>query len=405
MNRQMLVLVCSLLGLIVVSHLWVQKQRNFDRGCWGFGSSSELASTVGCKDPILEAQSDYFGVSLPALGFIFYATTTLCALAEIMLSARIKRMVQILMECVVYLGFSFSLRLIYVQVFVAKAYCALCVVSSIIVAVLAISLLYHRLNGGGNNSEEEPSGASSEVGHAFFAVSGALLFGAFLLIYVDRVGLRKLDDSEELPELESALRQVLPKVLDGVEIRDREGAIDQAAPKLEARDWLVDLEPLAAKSGIQVVAFLDPNCRHCQETFGALERLSLRYQDAVAFYVICRPLWNYSLYQASALEWTKGTPNYYKLWRHFYTNFQEKGWSKDEVFSAVEKLGLSPADFDKELPAVGKRIQNSVNKYLLSGINITPAVYIDGLKMKSETISETGMEQLIKARISLSKTK
>jgi uncharacterized membrane protein len=399
MNRRMLVLVCSLLGLIVVSHLWVQKQRDFDRGCWGFGSSGDVSGMVGCKDPILEAQSEYFGVPVSALGFIFYATTALCALAEIMLSARVKRLVQIFLECVVYLGFSFSLRLVYIQAFVAKAYCALCVVSSLIVAVLAITLLYQRLTRAKSDDSESAVRDPSEMGRAFFAVSGALMVAAFLLLYLDRLGLRKLNDPEELVEFESALRRVLPTVLDGVEVKDRKGEFDLTAPRLEAGEWLGDLEPLAGKLGFPVVAFIDPNCRHCQETFGALERLALRYE--ASFYVVCRPLWNYSLYQATALEWTKGTESYYKLWRHFYSNFQEKGWSQNQVIAALGAMDRSPAEFEKDFPAVARRVQDNVGKFLLAGINITPAVYIDGLKMKAGTISETGIEELIKKRLAL----
>jgi protein-disulfide isomerase len=71
------------------------------------------------------------------------------------------------------------------------------------------------------------------------------------------------------------------------------------------------------------------------------------------------------------------------------------------VIAALGAMDRSPAEFEKDFPAVARRVQDNVGKFLLAGINITPAVYIDGLKMKAGTISETGIEELIKKRLAL----
>ena len=45
LNR--VILFLSLAGMILAIHLWIQHERNFDKGCWGLGESVTQSNLKG----------------------------------------------------------------------------------------------------------------------------------------------------------------------------------------------------------------------------------------------------------------------------------------------------------------------------------------------------------------------
>lgn len=129
----------ALIGLLTATHLAVQQARDFEAGCTG----TSLVRTVGqaagggsgCGTVVESAAGTFLGVSNIVWGFLFYGSLALVSLARGALGWR-RRILGRLRELVVTIGFGYTGFLIYYQAAVLDAFCALCLISAVLVTVL-----------------------------------------------------------------------------------------------------------------------------------------------------------------------------------------------------------------------------------------------------------------------------
>src|SRR6056297_1024604 len=74
-NRALLGL--SLLGLLVVTHLYIQQGRGFDRGCFGFSAPATAEATFNCSAVVSSGAGTFLGVSNVYWGFGFFGLVAL----------------------------------------------------------------------------------------------------------------------------------------------------------------------------------------------------------------------------------------------------------------------------------------------------------------------------------------
>jgi uncharacterized membrane protein len=132
------VFVLGLLGILVVVHLYIQSDRGFDRGCFGFEEPEQVDTSFDCEAVTRSQAGSLLGVSNVIWGGLFYLALTALSLALVRVGpSGVQRLKRIRAAAIVF-GFAYSLYLSYVQYSDIGEYCKLCLMSASIVFVMFI---------------------------------------------------------------------------------------------------------------------------------------------------------------------------------------------------------------------------------------------------------------------------
>lgn len=387
-------LLISLCGLIVSLHLWIQKERNFDQGCWGADRS--LASQVdsGCNDQELKKHSELLGVSVAAWGYAFYMAMAALSFGKILLPDKGAQACHTVSEMAVALAFPFSVYLAWVQAFVAKAFCPLCLISGALVTGLFIlhAVQYRR----GFEPIEEAR-RPLEIGYASAMAFLAMGVLAALMIMVNQIGSRRLDQGETARQFEAMFERTLRKHIEPAQLLEMKPALYNAElPPLDLKEWLNgELPFMGANPGLSVVAFLDPNCPGCKGTFTTVKLLAGRYGDRARFHVISRTLWPYSELQSQALELAAEAGKYHEMWEAQFEHAQKGGLNLAELGKLFRKLGITTEDLEKRLATVRPAVLARRDRAMAAGVRGTPTVYINGRAVAQSSTDLPSLSKLI----------
>ena len=394
LNR--LVFLFSLIGMILAIHLWIQKERDFDQGCWGFGESAEAAATSpsGCRSAELEKISKFFGVSIAAWGYMFYFFVAAMAFAQLVLSARVARVCYAASEIGVALAFPYTCYLLYYQV-AAKAFCPLCIVSALLVASLfTIHVIKYRRGGFvAVSADQRAHEIGYSTGMSFVAVSALVA----ILLFVNHLGTRGFDEGSNAEKFTSMVGRSLPRYIEAAKLQEMKPVgFNFNIPSLRMEDWIASSTPSLGTPGkIKVAAFLDPNCPSCKGEFTMLESLAKRYHGQASFYVFSRVLWGYSLLQSQALEIARDTGKYFDLWRVQLDRQRQGGLDLPAIKKIFMDLNLDTADLDQRLAAALPVVKAQRDRAIAAGINGTPTIFIDGLAVDDLSRDERSLGKLI----------
>lgn len=392
-----LVLFLSLLGMVLALHLWVQKERNFDQGCWGVGQAGAVApaSPQGCTNSELQKASELFGVSVAAWGYAFYFFVGVMALGKVLLPPLAARRCHSASEVAVALAFPFSCYLIYVQAFVAHAWCPLCLVSSGLTAALFAIHGYQFAKGG---HEPIPEAARPvEIGYAAgmgFVAMGAL---AALMIMVNQVGTRRFDQGENAKQFTAMVGRSLPTFIEPSRLLEMKPAlVNREMAPLRQEEWLAADTPVTGqREGVSVVAFLDPNCPSCAGDFTRLVALAKQSKERVGLYVFSRVLWDHSLLQSQALELARQEGKYFEMWALQFERRKQGGLKLADIEGLFGELGLSTAGLEERLAAVRPTVVAVRDRAKAAGINGTPTIFIEGAAVDNTSRDERSLTKLI----------
>lgn len=364
-----LVLSAALLGLVLVAHLWIQKERGFSGGCWGMAEiAPSLSSKEGCSRQELQ-QLRIAGIPIVLLGFIFYFSLAMTSLARTVASERVAPRLQELSEAISIVGFLCSGYLVYFQYKVVQSFCPLCLCSAAIATVVFVANMVGRM--AAHEGVAAPKDKAQELGYALLTVFAGASGMLAVLLFVNNVG-----------SLER-------------------GQARQAPAPFNATEWIEAIPPLReTEAGTELVAFLDPNCGHCPATYALLKKLSARY-DHVRFFIVMRPLWAYSALQAQALEVAKAEKKYYPMWEAQFARKRSGGLGRSEVVGILDELGIGSGDKLARLEAVKQIVRDRTTKLQAAGINATPTLFLGGVAVPFEKTNEKGLIELLeKARAS-----
>lgn len=393
LNR--LVILLALLGMLLTLHLWVQKERNFDHGCWGFGATVQTADTGGCNAPALQNVSQLLGLPLTVWSYGFYLAIGTLALAKLVASEPVAQRCQTLSEIAVGLAFPLCCYLVYFQFVIAKAYCPLCLISSGLVAGLFVihAIQYKRGHPPplGEESRKEEIGYASLMG---FVAAGVL---AGVMIMVDNVGSRRLDQGDYGKQFVAMLGKSLPVYIDAKQLREmRPAMFDAAKAKIVSEDWVSkDTPVLGGHDGAKVIVFLDPNCPHCKFSYALIRKLARESQGGAGFYVQPRVLWDYSLLQTQALGLATEEGKYFEMWQLQFDRQKNGGMGLEDIGALCDELGISRVNLPERLEAQRAKVVTSRDKAGAAGINSTPTIFIDGAAVAGVSMNEQGLKRLI----------
>lgn len=392
LNR--LSLFISLLGMALALHLWIQKERNFDQGCWGTAHPTATVVTGGCNDQELQKHSEFLHISVAAWGYAFYFSVACLTLGKLLLPEQSARVCQTASEVVVALAFPFSVYLLGIQAFVAKAFCPLCLISGALVTAHFIIHVIQYKRGFVPVPEQK---RFQEAGYAtilVFVFSG-LLFALFII--VNQIGTRRLDQGDQAKQFEIMLGRSLPKFIDAARLQEMKPALyNPELSPLDLNAWLADNPPaLGSQSGLPVFVFLDPNCPSCKATYATIHSLAGRYNDRVRFHIVSRILWDYSLLQTQALELAAREGKYQEMWQLQFEHAKKGGLKLGELETLFAKLGLDTGNLAKRLEEVRTAVVTKRDRAIAAGIRGTPTVFINGRAVAQNSTDQASLAKML----------
>jgi uncharacterized membrane protein/protein-disulfide isomerase len=372
----------ALAGMVLAVHLWVQKARGFDQGCLGLSKPIALGAG-GCHEVERLPASHLFGVSNAAWGFAFYFGIALLALAKVVAASKWSRRLHAISEVGVGLGLVYSGYLIFAMLRAGRGTCVLCLISAALVLTLAIVHVGIRLCGGFQPMAEESRGI--ELGFASlgaFTASGLLVV---VLLFVNRLGTRPLDQGESAQEVEDLVGGALGIYIDGQKLEEMRACHpDRRAPTLDLGKFVDPSTPFIGKSdGVPVVLFSDPNCEICRKYHAEFLHAAEIYGDRARFMILPRVIWDESVIEASALKLAENSGRYFELWQALFDRPRDRNrqMTAAQIRDLFGKLGIDARNLEQRLDAARPGVLKALAEAKASGIDLVPSVYIGAQKV------------------------
>lgn len=405
-----LILWGAMAGMVLALHLWVQKARGFDQGCLGLQKpeAAAVAGPGGCVEVSDLPASHLLGVSNAAWGYAFYFAVALLAFGKILARPAWARRLHLASEAAVALAFAYSVYLVWQMGAVAHAWCVLCLLSALLVALLAVLHLAVRRRGGFQPIEESARGL--ELGWAsggLFAMAG-LLVG--VLLFVDRLGTRPLGQGETGRELRRLVGRALPLYIDEEKLEEmRASRFEWTAPKLDLDKFVGRDTPFVGDAAaLRVVLFVDPNCPHCREYFPEFMAAAEALKGRAGFTVQPRVLWPESIPQVAALKLAEGSGKYFELWRAMLERQPgpRRSMTVAQIAALFQELGIDATNLEQRLAQQRPAIEATRSAAQAGGISYAPAVYIESRQVWAGNQSAGALAKLVeRARAGVAEVK
>lgn len=380
-----LILVLSLAGMVLALHLWIQKARGFDQGCLGLDThpAAVTASEGGCAEVGMLPASHLFGVSNAAWGYAYYFGLALLTFGQLVMGRDTARRFHRIGEAATAAAFLYSAYLVHQMGFVAHAWCVLCLGSATLVTVLLG--LHVALRRRGESEPVDDGRKLVELGFAAGALFAALGVLAGVLLFVDRLGTRPLDEGSTVKELERAVGQILPVYIDGEKLLAMRAChFDWDAPALPADASATAATPFVGNpDGPAVTVFYDPNCPHCKAYHAMFRRLMEQWQDRARFTIRTRVVWPESTLQAEALQLAAHSGKYFELWQAMFDRQPgpKQSLTVPQIAEMYRTLGLDTTNLETRLAAERLTVLAARDAAKRAQIDDVPAIFIDGRRV------------------------
>lgn len=353
--RRVLVAV-ALLGVLVVTHLALQKANGFAAGCTGFGGvdfSAGAATTgeaSGCATVTEGEYADFLGIPNIALGLLFYVVVVGLRLAYAALRDDRLRLASM---GVVTVGVLYTAYLVYLQAAVIGAFCVLCMTSAALVLTLfVLHVIEHRRLQTAPDPTPRRRPAPDRRGLAALRPYVPIL-GGFAILLAGTFGLAAQSAPDEAEGLTAQAASGEPPAVPTPRIQDVTGACtyDAAFAPIE------DLSPFTqgpalgdADAGVTVVKVFDPNCPHCRELSETLDAFIAENPTGARYYYVPFPLRQQSLGQVIALKVAQQEGRFFELMHEMFER-QDATWgmTMPELVATVDAVGMDGAAFEAML--------------------------------------------------------
>lgn len=367
----------SLAGMILSLHLWIQKARGFDQGCFGL-SKPTLVEPDGCREVSDLPASHLLGVSNSAWGYAFYFGVALLAFAQIVATPEWVRRSHIASEVAVTLALLYSIYLLGAMA-VANSYCLLCLASTGLVTALFALHGVSRFRGRGLPSTEATR--SRELAYASIGAFGASGLLVAVLLFVNRLGTRPLDQGIEGRELRRVVGRSLPYFIDGEKLYAmRACRMEWSIPPLDLHKFVGPTTPFIGKAGgVRVILFVDPNCPHCKEYITGFLQVAERLKDQARFAVLPRMIWEESAAQIAALKLAEGSEKYFALWQAMFDRQPgpHRSMTPLQIAELFRDLGLDVTNLDERIARLRPTVLGDAKVASAAGLDAVPLVYLE----------------------------
>ena len=362
MRLRLLLLAMFTGGLTISLHLWAQKERDFSRGCWGIGQPLDHEIN-GCNDPIMEAKGQFLGLKLAPVGALYFLITTVLSFASIHGNGKVASLSRYIVSLGTSIAAPFALYLIATQIRYSK-YCPLCLlVSTLIIGALLVIIKEWR-QPIGVLEPTNPQFLMSGIGALYYYLTIILLVGIFIV---------NLPQSKSMDRINSA--GTSGSKLPVTEALRREEYTDRI---IDMSRWFRDDRTKIGSGAVAVLLFLDPNCPHCEQSFGAFMQLSHDLNSEATFSLQSYPIWAYSYLQVAALQVAKKENKYFDMWSAQFAIQRRGGLDHSTIIDLFKKLSINSSDYKSSLELVNPSVFNDREACRKSGVSGTPAWFING---------------------------
>jgi protein-disulfide isomerase/uncharacterized membrane protein len=358
----------SMLGVLTVVHLYIQQGREFDRGCFGFAGLESGHLGFDCSSVLASGSGTFLGLSNTTWGFGFYLTIAVLTMAIFLVGEEIRSWLQGLRGIGIAGGAVYSGYLVYVQVAVIEALCALCLTSAAIATLLLVvqgTMLIRYFH---------PSASTMPT----------RLFKRDLTIYVYLAAITAVLVGADF----AYFRALAPADTERAAVQQEQfsGAACQLDPK---KDPVSDPSSLVSfddvtkgptDASVTVVEYFDPNCPHCKTFHETMKTLVAEYKDEVQFVYKPFPLRGSSLPEIQALYVANREGKFSEMLDAQYARQSRTGITKQDLQDIAGKIGMNPdvlmtrIEEDKYRKMIIQNRQRAIE----IGVNSTPTVLING---------------------------
>jgi thiol-disulfide isomerase/thioredoxin len=245
---------------------------------------------------------------------------------------------------------------------------------------------------------------------------GGLALLISVLVFVDHLGTRPLDEDPAATQITRAVGAALPLYIDPARLSEmRTCRYDDSFPTIDpAALQLTDFPPLKGHSGLgavdrtpikgaqaaptAVTVFYDPNCPHCKDYHPQLKRLVEQYQGRATFTVVPFMLWKESLTQVEALELAREAGKYNEMWDALLANQPPdgNGLTAAQLTPIFQALSLPTDNLSTRLAEAKAKVQSRQHHLYEAGIRGAPSIYINGEKVAAYNASTACVAKLLK---------
>ncbi len=359
----------ALFGMVIVFHLFIQQTRDFDRGCFGF-SALDKAGQVGfdCSAVVSSGAGTFLGLSNITWGFGFYGAIALLTLAIFSLAKRGRPWLHAARAGLLTSGVVYSGYLVYVQVQVVEALCALCLLSAVTAAVL-FALQVAILTG---PFESVESTMSTRLFKRDLTIYVYLAAFAMVLVGADFTYFQTLSSSED------ARASTQQEQYDGAACK-----LDAEKAPVEDPSSLVNFEDVtkgASDASVTIVEYFDPNCPHCKTFHDTMKKLVSAYDDEVQFVFKPFPLRGSSLPEIQALYAAHKEGKFADMLEAQYARQGRSGITKQDLREIASEIGMDPDVLMSRIEdkKYRKQVVEQRKRAIEIGVESTPTVLING---------------------------
>ena len=367
----------ALLGVLVVTHLWFQKQNGFTRGCLGF--SEPTGEVAGCAAVVNSSAGTIFGVSNVLFGGVFYLGLIALRALAVALPARAAAL-RTASFGVALGGFAYAVYLVGYQNLVLERYCVLCLVNAFIVTLIfALHVIERRRAASAPVSSSNAPAMSRELSrYGLAALALVVLLGADVAYNTTARTAPEAAPVEAVSE-EAPAASPLDAGIPG--LNAAACTYDTGLEVMDTSPYTADLPFEGAEDAkVTVVKFFDPNCPHCQHLHETISEVWDDVDDEAKIYYQPFAIWPFSVPHVQALYLAQEEGKFFEMLDLQMTRPQRGGIPLDGLADMAKEIGMDRDQFMRDLRArtYVDDIQAENEKLLAAGVSSFPQMTING---------------------------
>lgn len=371
----------ALLGLIDVVHLFIQKSRGFEGGCLGVSSldaAPTAESTFDCASVTSGFGSELFGVSNLTWGFGFYLAVALLTVVIFWMRPYIREWAHGARVGLVTGGWGYSMYLVYLQMGPIDAYCALCLVSAVLVTglfALQIATLIPS-----SSSVESPM--PSRLFKRQVAIFAYLVVATLVLIGADATF---FDVEGQGAEGQKQAANAASSNLAQCQLDPSKSPVGNNGAALIG---FQDITKGNSDADVTIIEYFDPNCPHCKDFHEIVKRLQEEHGDEVRFVYKPFPLRASSVPEIQALYVAHQSGKFTQMLEGQYARQGPGGLNTTDLRTIAEEIGMDPNVLTNriEQDKYREHILRSRKQAVGIGVDSTPTVLVNGHFVRSRSL-------------------
>jgi protein-disulfide isomerase len=365
----------SLLGVLDVVHLLIQKRRTFEDGCLGGSAFGGGPSIFDCAAVTTGTGSKLLGVPNTTWGLGFYGMVGVLTVAVFWVVPRVREWVHGARVGLLTGGIAYSAYLTYLQFGPLKALCLLCLGSALVTTLLfagQVALL-------ASSPTAPPDSMSSRLVKRQVALFVYLVAAAAVLVGTDLVYFD--ETSAAAPQARSASESAASA---RCELDDSKTPLQDQGSSLVG---FQDITEGSNASGVTVVEYFDPNCPHCKDFHQVMKKVVEAHRDEVRFVYKPFPLRRTSLPEIQALYVAAQSDKFSEMLEAQYARQGPGGIVMKDLRAIAKEIGLDPNVLNKRLEQneYRNKVLQQRKQAVKIGVDSTPTVLINGHFVESRT--------------------